>query len=107
MATSPLTYYRNGTTPRMGRMMSGDSRDSRRGARFSGLSESELVQVGTALSVAGAGLGAYHGYKRNASIPWAIVWAAAGAIFPIVTIPVAIAQGFSQPGPGAAAAAGG
>jgi hypothetical protein len=94
---SPFTLYRYGTTPQVARAVSGDSRR----ARFAGLSDSDLATVGAALSVAGAGLGAYHGYKRDNSIGWAIGWAILGATFPIVTIPVAIAQGFGQPKAGA------
>lgn len=48
-------------------------------------------------SIAGASLGAYHGYKRNhGSIGWALVWAFLGSAFPLITIPVALAQGFGK-----------
>jgi len=50
----------------------------------------------TLASVAGMGTGAYHGYKRNDSVGWAIGWAVVGGIFPVVTIPVSIAQGFGK-----------
>jgi hypothetical protein len=43
-----------------------------------------------------AGL-AYHGYRRNNSIGWAIGWAILGGAFPIIGWPVAIAQGFGKP----------
>lgn len=49
------------------------------------------------LSLASAGLSAYHGYKRNESIGWAIAWGALGALFPVITPAVAMAQGFGQP----------
>jgi hypothetical protein len=49
-----------------------------------------------AASVAGVAAGAYHGYARNDSIGWAIWWAAMGGLFPFVTIPVSIAQGFGK-----------
>lgn len=49
--------------------------------------------------IAGAALGAYHGYSRNGSVAWALWWAFAGASLPIVTLPVAVAQGFAEPGP--------
>lgn len=52
--------------------------------------------VGSTLAVAGTGLGAYHGYRRTGSLGWAIAWAILGGLFPIITIPVAIAQGFGQ-----------
>lgn len=38
----------------------------------------------------------YHGYKRNRSVGWALVWGAAGAFFPIVTPAIALAQGFGK-----------
>lgn len=51
-----------------------------------------------ALSLAGAGSGAYHGYKRNrGSVGWALGWALLGGIFPVITIPVSLAQGFGKP----------
>lgn len=39
---------------------------------------------------------AYHGYKRNRSVGWAVWWGLMGFIFPIVTPAVAIAQGFGK-----------
>ncbi len=45
---------------------------------------------------AAVGASAYHGYKRNHSVGWAIGWAIAGAFAPIITVPVAIAQGFGK-----------
>ncbi len=47
-------------------------------------------------SLAGTAIGAYHGYKRNDSVGWAIVWAFLGGLLPVVVIPVAIAQGFPR-----------
>jgi len=38
----------------------------------------------------------YHGYKRNQSIGWAIGWGLLGAIFPVVTPAIAVAQGFGK-----------
>ena len=46
--------------------------------------------------VAGAALGAYHGYKRNDSIGWAIGWSLLGSIFPVIVIPIAYAQGIGK-----------
>lgn len=60
--------------------------------------------VGTALAVAGTGLGAYHGYRRTGSVGWAIAWAILGGLFPIITLPIAYAQGFARPDPGFPAA---
>jgi hypothetical protein len=54
--------------------------------------------LGGILSLAGAGTGAYHGYKRNhESVGWAIGWGLLGGLVPIITIPVSLAQGFGQP----------
>jgi hypothetical protein len=43
-----------------------------------------------------AGL-AFHGYRRNESVGWAIGWALLGGIAPIIAWPVALAQGFGKP----------
>lgn len=49
------------------------------------------------VALLGAGVGAYHGYKRNhGSIGWAIGWAALGSMVPIVVVPVALAQGLGE-----------
>jgi len=40
---------------------------------------------------------AYHGYKRNNSLGWALVWALLGGAVPIIGVPVALAQGFAKP----------
>lgn len=50
-----------------------------------------------ALSAASAGLSAYHGYKRNLSVGWAIVWGLAGSAFPLISVAVALAQGYGKP----------
>jgi hypothetical protein len=39
----------------------------------------------------------YHGYKRNDSIGWALWWGLMGALFPIVTPVIGVAQGFAKP----------
>lgn len=54
------------------------------------------------LSVVGMGLSAYHGYARNKSVGWGIGWGVAGAIAPIITVPIALAQGFAKPASSAA-----
>jgi hypothetical protein len=54
-----------------------------------GLSDNANMAIGTV----GAGAAAYHGYKRTGSVGWAIGWALLGGMFPVVTIPVALAQG--------------
>lgn len=49
-------------------------------------------------SILGTGAGAYHGFKRNrGSVGWAIVWGLLGGMFPIITVPVAFAQGYAKP----------
>ncbi len=40
---------------------------------------------------------AYHGYKRNQSVGWALVWGIFGGIVWPVTLTIAFAQGFGQP----------
>lgn len=47
--------------------------------------------------LAGAASGAYHGFKRNNSIGWAVGWALLGGLLPIITIPLSLAQGFGKP----------
>jgi hypothetical protein len=39
---------------------------------------------------------AYHGYRRNRSIGWALAWGLAGAVFPVITPTIAVAQGFGK-----------
>ena len=54
-----------------------------------------LVEVG---SLAGASLGAYHGYRRNhGSVGWAIGWFVFGALIPVLAIPIMLAEGFGKP----------
>lgn len=50
-----------------------------------------------ALGLAGTSLGAYHGYKRNQSVGWALGWAFLGGLAPFIVIPLAFAQGLGQP----------
>jgi hypothetical protein len=45
---------------------------------------------------AAVGAGAYHGYRRNKSIGWAIAWAIAAGFFPLITTGIAAAQGFGK-----------
>jgi hypothetical protein len=48
------------------------------------------------LAAVSSALSAYHGYKRNLSVPWAVGWGLAGALFPVITPAVALAQGFGR-----------
>ena len=43
-----------------------------------------------------AGASAYHGYKRNNSVGWAIWWGLMGGLFPIITPAIGLAQGFGK-----------
>jgi hypothetical protein len=52
--------------------------------------------IATALSTASMALSAYHGYKRNDSVGWALVWGLLGGTFPVITPVIAVAQGFGQ-----------
>jgi hypothetical protein len=40
---------------------------------------------------------AYHGYKRNDSVGWAMAWGLGGALFPIIMPVIALAQGYAKP----------
>jgi hypothetical protein len=51
-------------------------------------------RVAQAASVAA---GAYHGYKRNNSVGWALWWGFMGWLAPVVTPAIAVAQGFGKP----------
>lgn len=47
-------------------------------------------------ALASTGASAYHGYKRNHSVGWAIWWGIMGGLFPVVTPAIALAQGFGR-----------
>ena len=47
------------------------------------------------ISTASMAASAYHGYKRNDSLFWALVWGGCGAIFPVITPTIGFAQGFA------------
>ncbi len=51
-----------------------------------------------AVSIASSIGCAYHGFKRNkGSIGWTLVWGALGAWFPVITLPIAVFQGYAKP----------
>jgi hypothetical protein len=55
--------------------------------------------VNNVQSIGGLLIGAYHGYHRHhKSLGWTAVWAAAGALAPLITAGVAVFQGFAKPG---------
>jgi hypothetical protein len=59
--------------------------------------------VGTAWQIAryaSVGASAYHGFKRNQSVGWAIAWGLLGGLAPVITPAVALAQGFGKRKPG-------
>lgn len=47
-------------------------------------------------SIASTAALAYHGYKRNDSFGWALVWGLFGPLVWPITVPVAFAQGFGK-----------
>lgn len=57
---------------------------------------SSVSPLWAAASTVSAGLGAYHGYRRNNSVGWALAWAVAGAVAPVVVPAIAVAQGFGK-----------
>jgi hypothetical protein len=46
---------------------------------------------------AAVGAAAFHGYRRNKSVLWAVIWAVLAGVSPLVTTGVAVAQGFGKP----------
>jgi hypothetical protein len=59
--------------------------------------DNTLTTTWAVLSAASAGAGAYHGYKRNDSVLWGVVWGLLGGAFPVITPAIALAQGFAKP----------
>jgi len=49
------------------------------------------------ISTVSGTISAYHGYKRNESVGWALWWFLMGSMFPIITPTIALAQGFGKP----------
>lgn len=53
-----------------------------------------------ALATASLAVSAYHGVKRHhGSAGWGVAWGSLGALFPVLTPAVAVAQGFAKPLP--------
>lgn len=65
------------------------------GAMGDGMSDTAMMAVG-ALSTASMAASAYHGYKRHDSVGWALWWGLMGAMFPVITPTIAVAQGFGK-----------
>lgn len=53
--------------------------------------------LGGLLVTASMAASAYHGYKRNSSVGWAIWWGLMGTLFPVITPVIAVAEGFGKP----------
>jgi hypothetical protein len=49
-----------------------------------------------ALSAGSSAASAYHGYRRNQSVGWALWWALMGGMFPLVTPAIGLAQGWGK-----------
>lgn len=56
----------------------------------------QFTPIDKALSTVGVAVGAYHGFKRNDSIGWAIAWGILGGMFPVITTAIAVAQGVGK-----------
>jgi len=48
------------------------------------------------LALTSGGASAFHGYRRNQHIGWALVWFSLGTLFPVPTLAVGFAQGFGR-----------
>lgn len=61
----------------------------------------DMKDVWAAAAAVAMGASAYHGYKRNEPggnpVAWALWWGFWGALLPIITVPIALAQGFAKP----------
>lgn len=55
------------------------------------------IAIWGTLSTASMIVSTYHGYRRNNSLPWALWWGLMGAVFPIITPTIAVAEGFAKP----------
>ena len=62
----------------------------------SGQMRMRVTPLGWAISAGGLASGVYHGYRRNESLGWALLWGLAGSVVPFITVPVALAQGFGE-----------
>ena len=53
-------------------------------------------QLWKLISIGAVGLAAFHGYRRNRSVGWAIGWALLAGFSPVITTGVAVAQGLGK-----------
>lgn len=61
--------------------------------------DGSLNGVGVAVSLvstASMAASAYHGYRRNDSVGWALWWGLMGGMFPVIVPVIAVAQGFGE-----------
>lgn len=61
--------------------------------------ERKVFKYGTVWAVLGTvsmAASAYHGYKRNQSVGWALWWGFCGGAFPVITPVIAVAQGYGK-----------
>ena len=49
------------------------------------------------LATASMAVSVYHGYKRNDDLGYGLWWGLMGALFPVITPVIAVAQGFAEP----------
>lgn len=61
-----------------------------------GNTDEAIANLTNAARLPATGLLAYHGYKRTNSVGWAIGWAIAGYLSPLIAGGVAVAQGFGE-----------
>jgi len=61
------------------------------------LLEQQRGMAQLAVGAAGFLLAGYHGYRRNDSYLWGLLWGLGGFTCPVVTIPIAISQGYANP----------
>lgn len=64
--------------------------------KLDAMTNSPAFQIWRLLSIASTAACAYHGYKRNDSVGWAVGWALLGGMFPVITPAIAVAQGFGK-----------
>ena len=64
--------------------------------RYARYIDSTTTMIYGAASLASAGICAYHGYRRNDSIGWAIWWGVMGSMFTIIPVGIALAQGYGK-----------
>jgi hypothetical protein len=95
-------YYKTGDGLGLGRLgQAADSLAPGEQVRNLGYQDRWAMQSPTRKVMAVAGLAAvpalaYHGYKRNDSVGWALVWGLFGSMVWPITVPVAVAQGFGK-----------